>query len=57
MDDVAEACQLMKQALEILDAQGEHRSAGMLDMAIHALPGEQASTGGSYDLDAGSNQL
>ena len=43
MGEVAEACQLMKQALEILDARGEHQSAGILDMAIHALPGKQSS--------------
>lgn len=39
MGDVAEACQLMKQALEILDARGQHQSAAILDSAIHALPG------------------
>jgi hypothetical protein len=39
MIEVAEACQLMRQALEILDAHGVHHSAAILDSAIHALPG------------------
>jgi hypothetical protein len=39
--EVAEACQLMKQALEILDAQGAHQSAALLDTAIHSLPGAE----------------
>jgi hypothetical protein len=38
MGEVAQACELMKRALEILDAQGEHQSAGMLDLAIQRLP-------------------
>ena len=39
MGDVAEACQLMRQALEILDARGEHQCAALLDTVIHRLPG------------------
>jgi hypothetical protein len=48
MSDVAEACQLMKQALQILDARGEHQSAALLDTAIHALPGGAADDAGDW---------
>ncbi len=36
---VDQACQLMEQALAILDANGAHQSAALLDSAILALPG------------------
>ncbi len=35
---IAQAYQLMEQALDILDSKGMHQSAAMLDAAILALP-------------------
>ena len=55
MEEVAQACELMKQALEILDAQGAHQSAGMLDLAIQRLPegmAEASDLGGATDLSS-----
>lgn len=48
MSDVAEACQLMKQALQILDARGEHQSAALLDTALHALHGGAPDDAGHW---------
>lgn len=56
MGEVAQACELMKQALEILDARGVYQSAGMLDLAIQRLPEddcpEAADLDGSADFSS-----
>jgi hypothetical protein len=49
MGEVAQACELMKRALEILDAQGEHQSAGMLDLAIQHLPDAALAQTANWD--------
>jgi hypothetical protein len=57
MGEVAQACELMKQALEILDAQGAYQSAGMLDLAIQRLPDgatETSDPDGVADLSSQS---
>lgn len=59
---VDQACELMKQALAILDAEGAHQSAAMLDSAIHLLPGNADANGfgdgsdGDFGPREGSSQ-
>ena len=55
---VDQACQLMKQALAILDAEGAHQSAAMLDSAIHLLPEGVHADGlnDGLDCDFGSGE-